>query len=83
MLRTEELEDAADRVWRAEERRVDVEPVEVVQRRAWQDVLDLPIAGAHRQSGGEVRYLTFSHNFRSELVIESIKRKSRREKGSA
>ena len=56
MLRAEELEDAAHRVWRSEERRVDVEPVEVVQRRAWQDVLDLPIAGAHRQSGGEVRH---------------------------
>ena len=55
-MRAEELKDAAHRVWRAEERRVDVEPAEVVERRQRQNVLDLPVAGTHRESGGEVRH---------------------------
>src|SRR5205085_11358948 len=54
--RAEELEDAAHRVWRAEERRVDVEPAEVVEWRPRKSVLDLPIAGTHSESGGEVRH---------------------------
>ena len=56
VARAEELEDAADRVRRAKERRVDMEPPEVFERRSRQGVLDLPIAGTHRQSGGEVRH---------------------------
>jgi hypothetical protein len=52
----EELEDAADRVWRPEERRVDVEPVEVVERRQRQGVLDLPVPWTHGESGGEMRH---------------------------
>jgi hypothetical protein len=54
MSRAEELEDAANRVWRAEQRRIDVEPPEVVERRLRQAVFHLPIAGTHRKSGGEV-----------------------------
>ena len=54
MSRAEELEDAADRVWRAEQRRIDVEPSEVFERWALQFVLDLPIAGTHSEPGGEV-----------------------------
>src|SRR5579859_7222025 len=45
VLRAEELQDATDRVRRAEQRRVDVKPAEVFERRPWQSVLDLPIAG--------------------------------------
>ena len=56
MFGAEELEDAAHRVWRAEERRVGVEPPEVVERWPRQGILDLPIAGTHREAGGEVRY---------------------------
>src|SRR6266516_2258552 len=44
------------RVGRAEQRRVDVEPAEVVERRPRKSVLDLPVAGTHRESGGEVRH---------------------------
>src|SRR5579859_837272 len=41
--RAEELEDAAYRMWRAEERRVNVESAEVVQQGPRQGVLDLAI----------------------------------------
>lgn len=55
MLRAEEVEDAADHVGRAEQRRVYVEPLEVAERRPRQGVLDLLLAGTHREAGGEVR----------------------------
>ncbi len=54
MARAEELEHAAHRVGRAEQRRVDVDLPEVVERRPRQGVLDLPKAGPHREAGGKV-----------------------------
>ena len=56
MSRAKELEDATDCVWCAEQRRVNVEPPKIFERRPLQFVLDLPIAGTHRESCGEVRY---------------------------
>src|SRR5260370_42174394 len=51
--RAEELENAAHRVWRAEERRVDVGPAEVVERRPRKTVPYPPKTGTHRATGGK------------------------------